>query len=308
MKIAYLILCHVDPKHIARLVRKITDKTENMAFIHVDKKADISAFEKEMNNIKNAYVLKERISINWGGSAIEATILLLKAALAEGKYDRLILLQGLEYPIQSNKQISTFCKRYHDTEFIKAQNISDSKRISDIHKYCLYWMFDKASVNPCVKLTHLCNKKFVELGLVPHLKKNYVKDCKGNKMKIYQGCAQFGLTKEAAEYLVEFYDNNPQVNKYFKSMFAPDESYFHTIIYNSSFVNKTVDGCAVTGNNLTDFENLTYFEYPNQIRLFTEPSEFEQLRSSGLLFFRKASSLSNRLLDYIDMQHQEDDY
>lgn len=38
MKIAYLILCHVDPKHIARLVRKITDKTENMAFIHVDKK------------------------------------------------------------------------------------------------------------------------------------------------------------------------------------------------------------------------------------------------------------------------------
>lgn len=67
MKIAYLILCHVDPKHIARLVRKITDKTENMAFIHVDKKTDISAFEKEMNNIKNAYVLKERISINWGG-------------------------------------------------------------------------------------------------------------------------------------------------------------------------------------------------------------------------------------------------
>ena len=38
MKIAYMILCHVDPKHIGRLVRKITYGTQNEAFIHNLKK------------------------------------------------------------------------------------------------------------------------------------------------------------------------------------------------------------------------------------------------------------------------------
>lgn len=66
MRIAYLILCHVDPEHIARLVRKLTLNTENVAFIHIDKKSDISQFEKVLPNIENVHILPKRISIFWG--------------------------------------------------------------------------------------------------------------------------------------------------------------------------------------------------------------------------------------------------
>ncbi len=40
MKIAYLILCHCDPAHIARLANKLTSETLNSVFIHVDKKVE----------------------------------------------------------------------------------------------------------------------------------------------------------------------------------------------------------------------------------------------------------------------------
>lgn len=66
MKIAYLILCHIDPKHIRRLVQKITDGTENEAFVHVDKKSNISPFKAELENCTQVHFLENRIKISWG--------------------------------------------------------------------------------------------------------------------------------------------------------------------------------------------------------------------------------------------------
>lgn len=51
MKIAYLILCHTDPKHIRRLVEKVTKGTENEAFVHIDKKADSPAFREALEGL-----------------------------------------------------------------------------------------------------------------------------------------------------------------------------------------------------------------------------------------------------------------
>ncbi len=124
-------------------------------------------------------------------------------------------------------------------------------------------------------------------------------------MKIHQGCAQFGLTADLVRYIVKFHDENPEFNKYFKSVYAVDESYFHTIVYNSDFVKNTPDGKAVTRPHLTDFENLTYFEYPVTVTLFTKIEDWPKLRDSGFLYFRKASSESKELLDYIDEIHNK---
>lgn len=54
---------------------------------------------------------------------------------------------------------------------------------------------------------------------------------------------------------------------------------------------------------MTNFENLTYFEYPTEVTLFKEKKDWPKLRDSGFLFFRKVSSESKELLDYIDEQH-----
>ena len=137
--------------------------------------------------------------------------------------------------------------------------------------------------------------------LVPRLAIN--EKYANERLEIYQGCAQFGITRKLAEYIVRFHDQNPKFNRFFQTMYAPDESYFHTIVYNSPFVKCTPDGKAITRPHLTNFENLTYFEYPTEVTLFKEKKDWPKLRDSGFLFFRKASSESKELLDYIDEQH-----
>ncbi len=203
------------------------------------------------------------------------------------------------------------------------------------------------------KLLHKMNYLCLKFEKIPKIKMNYVKDKDGNCMKIFQGCAQFSITSELVEYILKFHDNNPQFNRYFKSMYAPDEAYFHTIkifqgcaqfsitselveyilkfhdnnpqfnryfksmyapdeayfhtiIHNSDYVKNVRKKNIPLNPHLTDLENLTYFEYPDKVILFTQKEDYIKLKESGFLYFRKASSESNELLDYIDRIHVEE--
>lgn len=303
MKIAYLILCHTDPMHIRRLTEKITHGTDDEVYIHVDRKYDIAPFQDTLGHLPRVHLIENRVAVNWGGySSINATINLIKAANIGGGYDRVVILQGLEYPIRTNSKIHEFFEKNADKEFIRAQNISESANPKERHKYSLYWSLDNKNI--WAKLIRRINMKlFLGRGVIPAFKKDYVLDNAGRRLQIYQGCAQFSVTRELAKYIEEFHDQNPMFNRYFKSMYAPDEAYFHTIVYNSPFVKKTTDGKAVAEAHLTELENLTYFEYPKLVTLFTKKEDWPRLRDSGYLFFRKASSESKELLDYIDEQH-----
>lgn len=313
MTIAYLVLCHVDPEHIKRLTDKITKGTKDVAFVHVDRKCDIEPFQRILKNNSQVKLIKERVAVHWGGySSIEATINLFRVAIFsayEGKpFDRFVILQGLEYPIKTNQEIHDFFERNMKKEFILAQNISISHNPKDIHKYSLYWHLDSTNWMSKKLFNKLNTLLFLKTGIIPSFKQNYVGSNSGIKMQIYQGCAQFGVTRQLAEYILKFHDENSNFNKYFQTMYAPDESYFHTIVYNSPFVKYTTRGKAISRPKLTDFENLTYFEYPNIVTLFTQKSEWPKLRDSGFLFFRKASSKSKELLDYIDEQHAQSNF
>lgn len=308
MKIAYLILCHTDPNHIKRLTNKITKDSGNEAFVHVDGKSDIAPFEHALKDNAHVHMIKQRFNVYWGGYAsIEATIALFREALSTGSFDRFVIIQGLEYPIKTNQEIHAFFEANADKEFILAQNISDCRNPKETHKYSLYWPLDNVHRSLIGKTICTLNYRlFLKSGIIPHFKKNYARSATGKEMAIHQGCAQFSVTRQLAEYIVNFHDENADFNRYFKTMYAPDEAYFHTIVYNSPFIAQTPDGKAVTRSHLTDFENLTYFEYPVYVTLFTKKSDWPKLRDSGFLFFRKASSESKELLDYIDEQHQKE--
>lgn len=304
MKIAYLILCHIDPEHIKRLTDKLTVGTCDEAFVHVDKKTSIEPFEKLLNSNPQVHILAERVAVYWGGySSIEATIRLFRTAISSSNFDRFVILQGLEYPIKTNREIHAFFEKNPDMEYIRAQNISLCSNPREIHKYSLYWHLD-TSKQLKSRIIHKINRAFLKHGKFPRFKKNYVVNSLGQKMDIFQGCAQFGVTRQLAGYIVHFHDENECFNRYFQTMYAPDESYFHTIVYNSPYIKNTPAGKAIARPHLTDFENLTYFEYPVQITLFTQKEDWPKLRDSGFLFFRKASSESKELLNYIDEQHR----
>lgn len=98
---AFLIIAHQDEAMLHRLVRRIAPL--GPVFVHVDAKTDTSAWRCE--NLP-CVLLPNRISVFWGDwSMVEATTLLLEAALADPSVQRFSLLSGSHYPIISNDEI-----------------------------------------------------------------------------------------------------------------------------------------------------------------------------------------------------------
>ena len=296
LKIAYICLCHTDPIFVSRTA-KILQYEKDGFFIHVDNKQDITPFTEACDGLGNVYFVEERIDNYWGGyNSIIATMRTIQLALSTDDYDRFILLQGQDYPLYSPKEIHDFFENHIDTEFCKAKNISISANKKDYMKCCGLWLMD---VRPSVPLKYVraLLHRFNTIGIkyrLPTFKQNK------ETWSIYHGWAQFALTRDCIKYILNVYENNLLYNKYMKYRFPPDEIYIHTIIHNSQFKDKVPNDAIIRRSGEETLLNLTYFEYPFYVTVFTDKDDYQWLRTTGCLFVRKVNSTSSDLLDEID--------
>ncbi len=298
LKIAYICLCHTDPEFVARTA-KILQYGDDAFFIHVDGKKEIAPFLAACEGLSNVRFVEKRTVVRWGGfSSVTATVNALKTVLAEGDYDRFVLLQGQDYPLVSPKKIHDFFEVHPQAEFCKGRSISDAKEKKDYMKCCGYWIFDyKNSKNVFGKALRLGFVKFNSLGIKYRPARFR---SKGEVWDVYHGWAQFALTRECVQYLIDAYDTNHAYNRFMKHRFPPDEIYFHTLIHNSPFREKVPTDTIVRRSGEKTLLNLTYFEYPTFVTLFTEKEDYDWLKDTGCLFVRKLNSKSAALADEID--------
>lgn len=303
MKIAYIILCHKNPQIVVRVAKKLTNKTDNEVFIHVDSKFDIEPFKRYLSDMSHIHFIQERLNIFWGGfSSIEATIVALKGSI-KYKCDRYVLLQGMDYPIHSNNYIAEFFEKNKEVEYLKAYNITKSNKQKNYMKCYGYHMFDGVNRNK-ICLSNITAKTFTminKLGI--RYRKGFYFDNKIGKYELYWGWGHFALTKECVQYIIDFYDDNPKFNKYFRHIFPADETYLQTIVYNSKFAISTFDKGPVEEDDHLTVEsmlNLTYFEYPKQVMIIRNINDIKEEIYRKYLFIRKVDNLSNQLLDYLD--------
>lgn len=296
LKIAYLILCHSDPSHVERLARRLTDgPAGDRVFVHIDAKSpDKTAIERAVRKVPRAVTLSQSVSVWWGGfSAVDATYELLAAAHSQGEFDRYVLLQGADYPLKPNAEIRTFFDGHRTTEFIRAANTATakSKYLQAKGRYILFFdrpNFMKKVWNKACRLLNLkLRGRTVNVG--------------GHEWAIHWGCAQWALTGECVKHLLSMRDNQ-DLRRTFRTVFPADETFFHTIVYNSDFKTRTSLGREETEEpkRLTDVRNLVYFEYPSRVRVFDESSE-GFLKERDELFVRKVNTeQSTGLLDTLD--------
>lgn len=298
MKIAFLVLCHIDEEHIKRLANKLTEFKFFDVFIHVDLKSDIERFKKLLENNYSVYFVKDRYDVSWGGySAINATMSLIETAYNNYDYDRYVLLQGLDYPLKSNDELYKFFCENSKVQYIRGCNISASKD-KYFYSKCRYYLFyDNRNILKKIlnKMSFLFNLKF---------KSGYIYD--EAKYDVYWGSAQWALTGECIKYILEFHKSHKKFNDYFKYVFAADELFFTTIVFNSKYSKFTSSkGPEQENRGLENWRNLHYFEYGSCIRVFTK-EDFDMLIETGCLFFRKATTaISSPLLDMIDTKHNK---
>ena len=296
MRIAYLVLCHRDPLHIARLARKLTQGTEDHVIVHVDAKYALAPFAAALHGLPRVDLLTQRTVVWWGGySAVAATQSMLEHALRLTDVERFVLLQGADYPLRSNAQLHAFFAAAPHTEFIRACNasLSGSRYLYAKARYPQW--FDRP--NPFKRIVNRVIRS-ADLRLkTPHVMRA------GQRLQIHWGCAQWAVTRACASLFAACRDD-AAFNRYFRSSFPADEIYFHTIVHNSPLSAATARGGAEADvANVTELRNLHYFEYPRDVRIFTA-DDHAMLQGTDALFVRKVTSAaSSGLLDRIDAAH-----
>jgi hypothetical protein len=115
MKIAYLILAHNNPGHLAHLTRALASQN-NAIFIHIDEKADIRPFLKIRG--EKIHFIPKRVPVYWGDySTTEAIQLLINAAMATPeRYDYLVLISGSDYPVRTTAQLEAYFLKNRGSE------------------------------------------------------------------------------------------------------------------------------------------------------------------------------------------------
>lgn len=289
MKIAFLILAHTDPPQLERLVKAID--YDCRIFIHVDEKSDIRHFFS-LNLPDTVEFIKDRTRVHWAGfNMIKATLAIIKAALDSGEdYSHLVLLSGQDYPIKPIAQLYEFLTSAPNKQFIRFISIKDSPEYY-LKRARKYWFYDRWAPKFDTKL----RKKVGSITSV-FFKKKLLKD-----IDHAYGCQMWAITPACARYVVDYAENNKDFVRWHKTSPAPDETFFHTIVANSPFLNQTEGFKKYKGRGVYQFANLHVIHHSaNKIY---DVTDFEELKNSDKYFVRKVTTeKSSKLLDRIDVE------
>lgn len=291
LRLAHLIMAHQDPVHIARLINTLCQYSD--VYVHIDLRKDISLFQT-YELPENCYFIEKRYAPYWGGyNAVLAEIELMRAAMSQKRYDRLVFLQGADYPIKSGDTICRFFEAHRNTEFLRACCCTGSKDPYFVGKTRTITFYDQPTF-----IKRLWNSLSFRLHL--YLRRHdYIWD--RQRYDVYWGSAQWALTGACTQYILDFYDSHEAFNRWFYRTPCPDETYFATVVMNSPFsAATTAGGPEPRKQGLVNWRNLHYFEYGKAIRTWCY-DDLEMIRALPELYIRKVNTqVSTELLDAID--------
>jgi hypothetical protein len=296
-RIAFLVLAHSDPPLLHRLCRALGADTD--IFVHFDRKAHASALAAATIP-DNVHFIEPPIAVHWADiSVVDATLALIEQALQTGReYVRLVLISGSCYPIRKVTTLRAYFAARPGHNEIRYFNLlespADLKHVVRFHLRLQRFLGAPEARYPA--LLHDIIRRSASLRL-PLYRRELRTAFPG--MRPHFGSQWWALTPECARFILRFVADNPAYRRFFQSSFAPDETFFHTIVGNSRF-SAMSDGCIpFAGRGKTDLGNLHIIS-SNLKKIYTL-SDLPEISASSKFFVRKVSSKhSGGLLDYLD--------
>ncbi|PQA94071.1 glycosyl transferase [Chryseobacterium shigense] len=275
MSIAYLILVHRLPNQFKKLFTAIYEST-NFYLIHIDKKASQEIGEEIrtfLKNYTNVHILDSE-NVIWGGySMVQAELDGMQYLLnMHAKWDYFINLSGQDYPLKSQKIIKEFLSKNNGKSYIKIadQKKSRPETMNRIENY-----FEELED----KISDKTHKRTFMKDVVPYI---------GGQWMI--------LTRDCCEFIT----NSTEVKKfeeYYLNTLIADESFFQTVLMNTTF----------TGTLVDDDKRAIIWIPDGDIKLrpktFTK-TDLDFLQKGNHLFARKFDdNVDHSIIDSIQVQY-----
>ncbi|GGB87096.1 beta-1,6-N-acetylglucosaminyltransferase [Dyadobacter sediminis] len=276
MKIAHLILAHSQPAQLERLIDSLQHENAYF-FIHIDQKATESNFDF-LAARDRVFLISNREKVFWGAySMVQATLNGFLAIARSGlQIDLVNLLSGSDYPLKSAEEIHDFFEKNPDKNFMEYKFIPEEWREAET-RFTEY---------------HLTNYRFRGKTMLQRWMNKFLPVRKMPDLLVPVGKSQWlSITMEAVQFIITYLDEHPEVVRFFKLTWAPDEMIFQTILYNSTFRSKLI-------NN-----NLRYIDWSagNASPKTLDYEDVGKLLASPALFARKFDLVKYpEILDMLD--------
>ncbi len=224
VKIAYLLLCHKNADGVIAQVKALVSAGDAVA-VHFDrrgKNADFAKIKAALDGIQSV-AFAQRVACGWGEySLVQASINLLTAARAQFEgITHYFLISGDCYPSKSGVTIRRELAA-NDRDFIETNDFLDSDWIKTGLKEdrLIYRHFvnERERPNLFYGLLNLQRRLGLKRGLP-----------KGLRVKI--GSQWWLLRASTVERMVTFMKDRPDVMRFFRRTWIPDEIMFQTIAH-----------------------------------------------------------------------------
>jgi hypothetical protein len=223
---------------VRRLIRALAGPRA-FFFIHIDAKSALAPFEM-LRDEPRTELLNDRVAVHWGGySQVQATRrLLTQACSAKDRFRRYTLLSGADFPIKPREEIERVLLE-SDREFLRIdRKLTGSPRndyhfasIERIHRNDNPWFNRYAPPpKPGVPWLHTVTVRSFDFAARCLPRRRFVAG-----LTPYHGSQWWSLTDACVRYLQRYLDVHPEYERFHRSVRAPDEIFFHSIIKSSPF-------------------------------------------------------------------------
>lgn len=213
-------------------------------------------------------------------------------------FDKFVILTGQDYPLMSNHELVEFFSN-SNRPFMIGENLTkdcdDAKYMERITQY--HYLRDIHVRNQKVKQMFTFGARIL-MRLLPFRKTPFA-IVNGKRWDVYYASAMVAFSHKAASVVYKELKGNTDLEKYFRTCYAPDELVIPTIVFNSSLK----DHAALLPSwkrGLIRVSALEQFDYGQSIKVYTE-KDYDELINCGKPFARKLETgKSDKLMDMLD--------
>ncbi|MEL6681536.1 MAG: DUF5928 domain-containing protein [Pseudomonadota bacterium] len=288
-RIAFILLCHKSPDAIIRQVEQLTSAKDYVA-LHFDASADpndFTAIRDAFADNPNVTFAKKRVKCGWGEwSLVQATLNAVEAAIdAFPMATHFYMVSGDCMPIKSANYAHRFLDD-RDLDFIESFDFFNSNWIKTgfREERLIYRHF----------FNERTQKRRFYAALELQKKLNLARKIPAD-LEIMIGSQWWCLRRNTIEEILRFLNERPDVIRFFRTTWIPDETFFQTL------TRHLVPGREIDSRTLTF---LMFSDYGMPVTFYND--HYDLLLGQDALFARKISAEARQLRDELGALYASD--